>query len=143
MTDKKESGLYHVSYKGDKEEVKPIHGLVFDYDELDQKLAQLDIHQRVSLLEFLTGIRDVKEKDIIKPVKDNLFDLSEDEIEAKHVAHLPETLHSAIEEFKKSELMREVLGEHLFNTSIDAKEKEWKEYHTTVSEFELRKYLGR
>ena len=24
-----------------------------------------------------------------------------------------------------------------------AKEKEWKEYHTTVSEFELRKYLGR
>ena len=91
----------------------------------------------------LEGIRDISEKDLVAPVKDNLFDLSEDEIEAKHVAHLPETLHSAIEEFKKSELMREVLGEHLFHKYIDAKEKEWKEYHTTVSEFELEKYLDR
>ena len=90
----------------------------------------------------LEGIRDVEEKDIIAPVKDNLFDLSEDEIEEKNVAHLPETLHSAVTEFKKSELMREVLGDHLFHKYIVAKEKEWKEYHTTVSEFELRKYLG-
>ena len=39
--------------------------------------------------------------------------------------------------------MRDTLGDHLFFKYIDAKEKEWKEYHTTVSEFELRKYLGR
>ena len=35
------------------------------------------------------------------------------------------------------------LGEHLFPKYIEAKEKEWKEYHTTVSEYELNKYLGR
>ena len=86
---------------------------------------------------------EVNEKDIIQPVKDNLFDLTEDEIEKKNIKHLPETLHSAVSEFKKSKLMLEVLGKHLFNKYIDAKEKEWKEYHTTVSEFELRKYLGR
>lgn len=91
----------------------------------------------------LEGIREVNEKDIIQPVKDNLFDLTEDEIEKKNIKHLPETLHSAVSEFKKSKLMLEVLGKHLFNKYIDAKEKEWKEYHTTVSEFELRKYLGR
>ena len=91
----------------------------------------------------LEGIRGVDEKDIIAPVKDNLFDLSEDEIEAKHIAHLPETLHAAVLDFKKSKLMHNVLGDHLFERYIVAKEKEWKEYHTTVSEFELRKYLDR
>ncbi|MBO4856236.1 MAG: glutamine synthetase [Bacilli bacterium] len=91
----------------------------------------------------LEGIREVDEKDIIAPVKDNLFDLSEDEIEAKHISHLPETLHAAVYDFKKSKLMHNVLGDHLFERYIVAKEKEWKEYHTTVSEFELRKYLDR
>ena len=91
----------------------------------------------------LEGIKTVDEKDLIKPVKDNLFDLTDDEIDRKGIKHLPETLHSAVKEFKKSELMRDTLGDHLFFKYIDAKEKEWKEYHTTVSEFELRKYLGR
>ena len=91
----------------------------------------------------LEGIEKVNEKDLIPPVKDNLFALSEDELEKKGIEHLPETLHSAVKVFKKSSLMKEVLGEHLYSRYIDAKEKEWKEYHTTVSDYELRKYLGR
>ncbi len=91
----------------------------------------------------LEGIKNTKEKDIIPPVKDNLFDLSDDEIKARKITCLPETLHAAIEDFKNSSILKEVLGEHLFPKYIEAKEKEWKEYHTTVSEFELKKYLGR
>ena len=91
----------------------------------------------------LEGIEKVSEKELIPPVKDNLFALSEDELEKKGIEHLPETLHSAVKVFKKSSLMKEVLGDHLYLKYIDAKEKEWKEYHTTVSDYELRKYLGR
>jgi glutamine synthetase len=91
----------------------------------------------------LEGIEKVSEKELIPPVKDNLFALSEDELEKKGIEHLPETLHSAVKVFKKSSLMKEVLGDHLYYKYIDAKEKEWKEYHTTVSDYELRKYLGR
>ena len=91
----------------------------------------------------LEGIKSVKDKDIIPPVKDNLFALSDEEIKARKITCLPETLHDAIEDFKNSVILKEVLGEHLFPKYIEAKEKEWKEYHTTVSEFELRKYLGR
>ena len=69
--------------------------------------------------------------------------LSEDEIKERKIVCLPETLHSAIEAFKKSDILKDTLGEHLFPKYIEAKEKEWKEYHTTVSEFELKKYLGR
>lgn len=91
----------------------------------------------------LEGIEKVSEKELIPPVKDNLFALSEDELEKKGIEHLPETLHSAVKVFKKSSLMKEVLGDHLYFKYIDAKEKEWKEYHTTVSDYELIKYLGR
>ena len=91
----------------------------------------------------LEGIKNTEEKDIIPPVKDNLFDLTVDEIKARKITCLPETLHAAIEDFKESKILKEVLGEHLFPKYIEAKEKEWKEYHTTVSEFELKKYLGR
>ena len=91
----------------------------------------------------LEGIKNIDEKDTIPPVKDNLFDLSSDEIKNRNITCLPETLHEAIEEFKTSKILKEVLGEHLFPKYVEAKEKEWKEYHTTVSEFELKKYLGR
>ncbi len=91
----------------------------------------------------LDGINSVKDDEITPPVSDNLFSLSEEEISERKIEHLPETLHSAVKEFKKSSLLREVLGDHLYFKYIDAKEKEWKEYHTTVSDYELRKYLGR
>ena len=91
----------------------------------------------------LEGIATVKEDEIIPPVSDNLFELSDEEIDARGIQRIPETLHSAVKEFKKSKLMREVLGDHLFYKYIDAKQKEWKDYHTTVSEYELLKYLNR
>ena len=91
----------------------------------------------------LEGIKNIDEKHIIAPVKDNLFALSDEEIKERKIVCLPETLHAAIEDFQNSGILKEVLGSHLFPKYIEAKEKEWKEYHTTVSEFELRKYLGR
>ena len=69
--------------------------------------------------------------------------MSEEEIAEKNIVCLPATLHAAIKDFKKSAILKDVLGEHLFNKYIEAKEKEWREYHTTVSEYELQKYLGK
>lgn len=91
----------------------------------------------------LDSIKNTKEDGLIPPVKDNLFALSEDVIEEMGIKHLPQTLHEAVGEFKKSALLKEALGEHIYPRYIDAKEKEWKEYHTSVSEYEIRKYLGR
>ena len=91
----------------------------------------------------LDGIKNTKDDELIAPVKDNLFALSEDVIDEMVIKHLPQTLHEAVGEFKKSALLKETLGEHIFPRYIDAKEKEWKQYHTSVSEYEIRKYLGR
>ena len=91
----------------------------------------------------LDGVKNTKDNELIAPVKDNLFSLSEDDIHRLGIQHLPETLHEAVGEFKRSDIIKETLGEHIYPRYIEAKEKEWKAYHTSVSEFELKKYLGR
>ena len=91
----------------------------------------------------LDGINTVKDDELIAPVKDNLFSLDEEEIHRMGIVHLPETLHEAVMEFKKSAILKETLGEHIYLKYIEAKEKEWKQYHTSVSEYEIKKYLGR
>ena len=91
----------------------------------------------------LDGIEHTLDDDLIPPVKDNLFSMDEDTIQSMGIVHLPETLHEAVGEFKKSYILKETLGDHIFYKYIEAKEKEWKEYHTSVSEYELKKYLGR
>ena len=87
----------------------------------------------------LAGIMDGD--DLIPPVYDNIFELTREEREQMGIINLPENLKDAIKEFKKSELMKEALGEHIFNKYITAKSLEWNEYRLLVSEWELKKYL--
>lgn len=89
----------------------------------------------------LEGIKNYKEKDLIPPQSDNIFLLSEEEINQRHIARLPQTLYEAVQEFRYSKLLKNALGEHTFNKLIEAKEAEWKEFHTTVSEWEIKNLL--
>ncbi len=54
---------------------------------------------------------------------------------------LPGSLFEALEEMKKSELVRETLGEFLFQKYYSIKMKEWDEFRIQVTDWELRKYL--
>ena len=90
----------------------------------------------------LDGVKNYSEKDLIPPESDNIFALSEEEINKRGIARLPQTLHEAVEVFRYSSLLQDVLGDHTFNKIIEAKEKEWKEFHTTVSEWEIKHLLG-
>ena len=77
----------------------------------------------------------------VPSVSDNIFALTREEREAKGIKNLPENLKDATKELKKSELMREVLGEHAFAKYLKAKEIEWEEYRTLVTDWEIKKYL--
>ena len=46
-----------------------------------------------------------------------------------------------IQETEKSDLVKKVLGEHIFNKFIENKKIEWDRYRTHVSKFELDHYL--
>ena len=54
---------------------------------------------------------------------------------------LPETLKDALEELEQDALILDVLGEHVAKHYIKGKMREWDEYQTRVSSWELEKYL--
>jgi glutamine synthetase len=54
---------------------------------------------------------------------------------------LPSSLHSATQEFEKSALMRETLGDHICDAMLLNKQMEWDQYRTSVSQYEIDKYL--
>jgi glutamine synthetase len=54
---------------------------------------------------------------------------------------LPTNLSTALDVMEGSELVREALGEHIFEWFLRNKRAEWAEYRTHVSSFELQRYL--
>ncbi|MFA5543694.1 MAG: type I glutamate--ammonia ligase [Bacilli bacterium] len=79
--------------------------------------------------------------DIVEPVYDNIFEYTRTQREEKGILNLPENLKDAIKELKKSPLMKETLGEHIFNKYIYAKEIEWNEYRTLIHKWEIDRYF--
>lgn len=87
----------------------------------------------------LDGIKNSYEP--VEPVYDNIFLYTREEREQKGILNLPENLKDAIKEFKKSKLMEEALGKHIYEKYIIAKELEWEEYRVLIHEWELKRYL--
>jgi glutamine synthetase len=56
-------------------------------------------------------------------------------------ASLPANLNEAIAQMEKSELVRETLGEHVFEYVLRNKRAEWQDYRRQVSAYELDRYL--
>jgi glutamine synthetase len=75
------------------------------------------------------------------PVEEDIFEMTPAEREARGINSLPGNLYAAVEELKKSTLVREALGDHIFDKFIANKEIEWDRYRTHVSRYELDKYL--
>ena len=70
------------------------------------------------------------------------FLLSQKELEARGIKRLPRTLGEAIQNFEESELMREVLGDHIFEYLVQEKKREWNDYCTAVTDWEREHYYG-
>jgi len=57
------------------------------------------------------------------------------------IISLPANLKEAIDEANSSDLVKNTLGDHAFSKFLEGKLKEWDEYRTKVSEWEIEKYL--
>ena len=71
----------------------------------------------------------------------NIFQLSADERASQGIESLPGNLADALALMKADPLAREVLGDHIYGRFIEAKEKEWDEYRTKVTPWEIEAYL--
>ena len=76
-----------------------------------------------------------------KPMDENIYELSEADRKLRDIATLPGTLKDALEELKNDDVIRSALSDATYENFYSGKMKEWLEYSTSVSEWELKKYL--
>jgi glutamine synthetase len=89
------------------------------------------------------GLKGIEEKlELMPEATNNIFHMSDAELDTAGINILPGTLGEAIELFENSELMKEVLGEHIHSFYVKNKRAEWDEYRMQVTEWELDKYLS-
>ena len=93
----------------------------------------------VMLAAGLKGIE--KGYELAPPVEEDIFEMSEASRKKHGIDSLPGSLAEAIQLTEKSELVKETLGDHIFEKFIENKKIEWDQYRTHVSQFELEKYL--
>lgn len=93
----------------------------------------------VMLAAGLKGIEDHLEPP--PPVEENVFEMTEAERRSRGINTLPANLWEAIEITSKSDLVRQALGEHVFNAFIGNKTIEWDNYRSQVTDWELKRYL--
>jgi glutamine synthetase len=89
----------------------------------------------------LDGIRN--EIDPGPSVNKNVFDMSQSEKRRLKISELPDNQLEAVKAMKKDPLIRETLGDHIYNHFVAAKLASWREYSMTVHHWELERYLRR
>ena len=77
------------------------------------------------------------------PVESNIYHLSERERKRHKIDSLPGSLAEAIYLLERSHVAKDALGEHIFSEFVSAKEQEWDSFRTTVTPWELGRYLDR
>lgn len=90
------------------------------------------------------GIDGIKNK--IEPpasVDGNLFEMTEEESIERGIEKLPGSLREAAAEFEQDAFIQNVLGEDLSKKYLKAKRKEYAQYSSQVTDWELEKYLQR
>jgi glutamine synthetase len=75
-------------------------------------------------------------------VDQDIFKMTAAEKEATGIESLPANLKEAIDAFKVNPIAKDALGEHIFTKYIEGKEKEWDDYRTAVTDWELDNYLS-
>jgi glutamine synthetase len=88
------------------------------------------------------GMKGIEEGYELPPgAEDDVWSLTDMERQALGYEELPANLNDALKVMENSELVAEVLGEHVFDFFLRNKREEWIEYRAEVSPFELRRYL--
>jgi glutamine synthetase len=88
------------------------------------------------------GLKGIEENyPLPEPVEEDIYEMDEAARTRAGIASLPGSLFEAVQAMETSDLVRETLGEHIFNKLIANKKIEWDRYRTHVSGYEIDQYL--
>ncbi|MHB9003135.1 MAG: glutamine synthetase family protein [Coriobacteriia bacterium] len=74
-------------------------------------------------------------------VTEDVYEMSDARRAECGIGRLPGDLDEAIREMERSQLLRETLGDQVFDQFLRNKKAEWHDYHSRVTAFELDEYL--
>jgi glutamine synthetase len=77
-----------------------------------------------------------------EPVDINVYELSEEEREKRGIGTLPGNLKEALNSLERDKVVRNALGEHVFNNIMRLGNLEWEEYNTWVHVWEIERYIN-
>ncbi len=75
------------------------------------------------------------------PIEEDLFHFDEQTMAKHAVGMLPTSLAEALDELERDDVVREALGQHVFDWFLEAKRQEWDEYRKQVTPWEIERYL--
>jgi glutamine synthetase len=88
------------------------------------------------------GLEGIKKKyKLPHPANDNIYHMTIKEREHGGIRSLPDDLYEAINLTENSQLVKESLGNKVFEYFIRNKKMEWDEYKAQVTQYEVNKYL--
>ena len=88
------------------------------------------------------GLKGIEEElEAPAPVEKNIYALTEKEREKYGIEQLPDSLGHALAVMSKSDLVKETLGDHVFENFLHVKRKEWDTYRLQVTKWEQETYL--
>ena len=88
------------------------------------------------------GLDGIKNKlEVPASVDCNIFEMTEEERKDAGIEILPDNLYDAIKYLNEDKFICGVLGEHITTKYTEAKLKEWDDYKTQVTQWELDEYL--
>ncbi|APX73367.1 type I glutamate--ammonia ligase [Companilactobacillus allii] len=79
--------------------------------------------------------------ELMPEVKENIYEMTEDERRIEGIVDLPSTLHNSLKALRKDEFVQSSLGKGLTNSLFAAKNAEWARYQQTVSQWERDTYM--
>lgn len=75
------------------------------------------------------------------PTERNIYEMTPAERRDLGIGSLPGDLKDALAELSRDEVIREALGDHIYQHFVEAKEKEWEQYRIQVHQWEIDHYL--
>lgn len=76
-----------------------------------------------------------------KPVEEDVYGFDNGKLEELNIDVLPHSLWEAIKQLKRNKVVQEALGQKLLERYVEAKTREWDEFRTNVTEWEVKRYL--
>jgi len=88
------------------------------------------------------GLKGIDESySLPDPVEEDIYEMDEAARARAGIVSLPGSLFEAVQELEKSDLVKETLGDHIFNKFIANKKIEWDRYRIHISGYEIKSYF--